>query len=122
MQRIPAATAVSFLNMKKILIAALSFFTGTVSASEIKDVTITRTMMDNSYGSVVFIQVDGDPVRENCHDNATWDYVLATGTDLGKQMLTQVIASHASQKSLKLFGDETCPIGSTENLKRIEVY
>ncbi|GAB1624072.1 hypothetical protein AAOGI_41220 [Agarivorans albus] len=93
------------------------------SSSEIKQTKIMRTMMDLSYAEVVFVQVSGTPSRnQNCHSNTKWDYVLKTDTDLGKQMLTQLIAAQAAQKSVDLSGNDVCPVGATEQLRRIEVY
>jgi len=108
--------------MKLFLMSVIGFISGISQASEISNTKITRTMMDSSYGSVLFIQVEGSPVRTNCHANGTWDYILPTNTDFGKQMLSQILTAHAANKSIKIVGNDLCPIGSTETMKRLELY
>jgi hypothetical protein len=108
--------------MKSLLIITLSFISGITQASEISNTKITRTMMDATYGSKLFIQVEGSPVRENCHINGTWDYVLSTDDDFGKQMLSQILTAHAANKSIKIKGNDNCPVGLTEEMIRLELY
>jgi hypothetical protein len=108
--------------MKFFSMIVVGLLTCISHASEISDTKITRTMMDTSYGSVLFIQVEGSPVRTNCHANGTWDYILPTDTDVGKQILSQILTAHAANKSIKIVGNDLCPIGSTEAMKRLELY
>lgn len=71
---------------------------------------------------VLFIQVEGSPIRTNCHANGTWDYVLPTSTDFGKQLLSRVLTAHAANKTVKISGKDTCSIVSVEEMTRLEIY
>jgi hypothetical protein len=109
--------------MNKIYLMIIAgLVSGVTQASEISNTKITRTMMDSSYGAILFIQVEGTPTRTNCHANGTWDYTLATDTDFGKQMLSQLLIAHAANKSVKIKGNDLCPVGSTETMIRLELY
>ncbi|QDO85850.1 hypothetical protein FM037_24550 [Shewanella psychropiezotolerans] len=95
----------------------------TVFASEIVDTTITRLMMDSTYGQKVFIKTAGVVTRDNCHSTATWDYVLSTDSEFGKQVYAQLLTAYAAKKKLKLVGSGVCIVnGSIEGLKRLELY
>ncbi|MPY24444.1 hypothetical protein [Shewanella sp. YLB-07] len=111
--------------MKTLTIAALSLIALSGNASEIKDVKITKTMMSQSYGSVIFIKVDEAPSRGSghCHTNHSWDYVIATESEFGKQMLSQILTAYAAQKTIALKGNDLCTIvNGSEDLTRIELY
>lgn len=107
--------------MKLPLMMMVGLISGLAQTSEITNTKITRTMMDANYGSILFIQVDGAPERTNCHKNGTWDYVLPTSTDFGKQMLSQILTAHAANKSVSIKGNDDCPVGSTEEMIRLEL-
>ncbi|TRY33405.1 hypothetical protein [Aliiglaciecola sp. M165] len=108
--------------IKLILFIVSMAFTCVTLASEISGTKVTRTMMDATYGLVLFVQVEGSPDRTNCHSNSMWDYVLATDSELGKQMLSKLMAAHASNRTVKIKGNDTCPVGSTEAMTRLEIY
>jgi hypothetical protein len=113
------------MKLKNIMIFIVLITTGfSANSSEIDNTKITRTMMDEGYGQVLFIQVERDPVRDgaHCHSNGTWDYVISTESEFGKQMFSQLLAAYAAGKTIKMFGKGTCLVNSsTETLKRIEL-
>ncbi len=111
--------------MKRIIVLIVFNLIASVSyGSEIDNTKITRTMMDERYGQLLFIQVEHAPSRDSshCHSNGTWDYVLSTESELGKQMFSQLLSAYAASKKIKLFGKDTCLLNSsTETLQRIEL-
>ncbi len=110
--------------MKKLVLVFISLLSFMSNASESGQTTIVKTMMDSDYSTKLFINVGGNITRStnHCHQNATWDFVLDTGTEFGKQMLSQLLMALAAEKKVKLFGSDTCIVnGTIEGLKRIEI-
>lgn len=113
-----------YKHFYKSVFLILFFVSGGVFASEIDNTVITRTMMSSEHGLKFYIQVEGTPIRASghCHANGTWDYVLATDNEFGKQLLSQLLAAHLSGKKVKLYGDDTCnAFRNLEDLTRLEI-
>ena len=94
-------------------------------ASDILNTTISKLMMDNGYGLKLFIQTEDDATRDggHCHTNGTWDYVVSTGDEFGKQIHAQLLAAYAAKKKVNLIGSDTCIVnGNIEGLQRLEVF
>ena len=111
--------------MKKLcLMLIVGLFCGITQASEINNTKITRTMMDSNHGTAIFVQVEGSPSRSSgsCHSNGTWDYILPTDTEFGKQMLSRIMTAHASNKTVRIRGNDDCLLGSVEIMTRLELY
>lgn len=94
------------------------------SASSLSGTKVTKLMNDRSYNEYTFVQVERTPERENghCSINTMWDYVLKTDDQFGRQMHAQLLAAFAAGKTVTLSGTDACEIGSTETLRRIEIY
>ena len=95
------------------------------NGSAIMGTTISRMMIDKEYGSMVFIDADGEAKRSkgHCHSNKSWDFVLLTDDETGKQMYMQLLSAFETNKSMKLVGTKNCIAnGGIESLKRIEIY
>lgn len=112
-------------KMNKMIHALLMLLPVTSIASEINNTTITRLMMDSVYGSKVFIQVEGSAYRDSghCHINSTWDYVISTNDEFGKQIHSQLLMAYAAKKQIKIIGSDLCIVnGNLEGLRRLEMY
>ena len=108
----------------KSVFLILFFVSGGIFASEINNTVITRTMMAAEHGLKFYIQVEGTPNRASghCHANSTWDYVIATDNEFGKQLFSQLLAAHLSGKKVKLYGNDTCKsFLNLEDLTRLEI-
>lgn len=111
--------------MKNLVKLFLITLTVAANASEIRDTKISKIMMDQQYGTELYIQVEGTPSRNagHCHQNSTWDYAISTESEFGKQIFSQVLMAYAAQKNVKLTGNNTCNVCvSCEDLRRIEIY
>ena len=111
--------------MNKSIFTVLALLSLASTASEIPNTTVTRLMMDSSYGQKVFIQVEGSATRDagHCHANATWDYVVSTEDEFGKQIHSQLLTAYAAKKQIKITGSNVCIVnGNIEGLKRLEIY
>ena len=112
--------------MEKVIFLVISLSVSfTALASEIVDTTITRLMMDSTYGQKVFIQTEGVAARDSghCQSTSVWDYVLSTDSEFGKQVYAQLLTAYAAKKQLRLVGSDVCIVnGNIEGLKRLEVY
>lgn len=94
-------------------------------ASSMDNAQITQMMIDRSYSDYIFVQANGKTVGKggsHCSTNTRWNYVLRTNDQFGKQMHSQLMMAFAAGKKVKLEGKNTCPVGVTEELKRITVY
>ena len=112
-------------RMKVFPFFVLLSISSVAASSEVTNAKISRLMMDNNYGPKLFVQVEGSPERASghCHTNPTWDYVISTDDEFGKQMHSQLLAAFVSSKNVKLVGLDECVVnGTLEGLRRIEVY
>ena len=97
-----------------------------LSASEILNAKITKLMIDENLGTIVFIKTDGTSDRTpgaGCHTNASWDYVADLADATGLEIFSTLLAARASQQevSLRGKGQSICDIHSkVETLRRIE--
>ena len=113
--------------MKKRILTLLVLMPMCSIASEIKNTTVTRLMMDRAYGQKLFIQVEGtaDPATRGCHTNQVWDYALATDDEVGKQLHAQLLAAYTAKKKVNLtgMGKDICIVnGNIEGLSRLEMF
>lgn len=112
-------------NVVSNLIMVLSIlFTLPSWASSISNASITKLMNDRNYLNYTYIKLDSGPSRieGHCSSNTTWDFVLNTEDEFGKLMHSQLLAAFAAGKTVILAGNGDCSVGSTENLRRVEVY
>ena len=82
-------------------------------------------MMSQDYGQLLYIQLEQPPIRTSghCHASTSWDFVLSTMDDFGKQMMSQVLVAYTAQNFVKVAGNDVCDIRpTTETLTRIELH
>ncbi len=104
-------------------VVLLSAHTECNSAGLAANTTIDRMMMDENYGTKIYIKTaipsNGGPA---CATQPTWDYVLDTGSQLGIQMYAILVSAHAKGTVLTLLGTHQCDVHATiETLRRIEL-
>ncbi len=110
--------------LNKIIVgAALVSLSTFVSAGKTSNAEIDRMMIDEAYGGLIFIRVDG--ATENmpeCSTNGTWQYVLSLDTELQRETMTSfLLSAYIAGKKVQLIGKDVCDkFGSIETLKRIE--
>lgn len=112
--------------MKKLFTAIILGLTLSFSAfasSSVDNTTITRVMIDQNYGSIIYVQVAGTLSNSpSCLTNNTWQYAFDASTTFGKLMFSQVLAAYNSIKTVKIEGAGTCNNFSTvEDMRRIEL-
>ena len=112
----------------KTLVASLIFFIPITafSGGVISNTKIVALMNDLTYLNYTFIQTEGSAgasrYSSHCHTNTRWDFVLDTSSEFGKQMNANLLAALAAGKTVRLEGKNTCPIGQTEELRRLEIF
>ncbi len=110
---------------EKISLSIYIFLINYCKCVELGGTTISKTMMANGYDAKIFIQAEGEAVRDgsHCHNNSSWDYVLSTEDGIGKQMLSQLLMAFAAKKTIKRIGSDVCIVnGNIEELTRLEIY
>lgn len=83
-------------------------------------------MMDSVYGNKVFIKTSVSASRANghCHTNQSWDYILITDDEFGKQAYSLLLSAYTTKASVSLIGTDTCPSGAStpiEIVRRVEM-
>lgn len=111
------------MKMKKItfllFILLLSMWTGVTHASGYEG-KIIRILTGPTYGTKVFLSVNGDPGQTGCHTNGSYNYVFDGATDSGKITLSVALSAYAAQKLVRVDGTSTCTIyNGVENLQHI---
>lgn len=110
--------------IRKILfVAGLSVSTSGF-ASSVDNALITAMTGDKSYPGYIFIKADGQVLGKNsapCSSGSNWDFVLRASDQFGQQAYYQLTAAFAAGKKVKLTGTNRCPVGATEELKRVEM-
>lgn len=109
---------------KFVTALALIIISSKVLASSTGNTKIIQTMMSSDYGQILFVKVSHPPSRASghCHTSTSWDYVMSTGSELGKQILSQILVAYGSQRDVVISGDNSCNVrSSTETLTRVEL-
>jgi len=104
------------MSYRKLFAAlVIVFFTITAHAGSANDVAITKLGTGPYYESVcggacVFIKVTPTYTgHASCATNTpSWDFVLLTSTEGGKQAYSHLLASHLSGKNISIAGKGTC--------------
>ena len=110
--------------VNKVLIGSfLTLCAYASTASEVSDAKVTRLMIDDVYGQKLYIQIDTNVSRTNCHNNSAWQYVLDTGNEVGKNIHAQLLTALTAAKNVRIIGKDTCLVHSEiETLRRLEIY
>ena len=109
---------------KKIVISILVMLASFQAvASDMKNATILKMMVDTANGDKIFIKASGDvATTPSCATNSSWQFVLPLNSELTKETMTSfLLSAHMAGKKVRLVGNNLCDTyNSIETLRRIE--
>lgn len=103
--------------------SALILLGAQAAASDMRNATIQKMMVDTTHGDKIFIKAAGNiDSLPSCSTNGTWQYVLPLNTELQKDTMTSMLLSaYMAGKKVRLTGSGVCDsYGSIETLNRVE--
>lgn len=110
--------------MKKLIVLLIMLTTNSVClANNVSNAKIKKIMMDQNYSTKVYIVLDKSQASLiACHSNSSWQYVVDTGTEFGKQLYSILMILYTTGKSANFIGKNNCDVYfSIESLRRIEL-
>lgn len=111
------------MNGKKIVACLLVGLSIEAGASDMRNATIQKMMVDTHHGDKLFIKATGSvDSLPSCSINGTWQYLLPLDTELKKDTMTSLLLSaYMAGKKVRLTGSGQCDSYNTiETLRRIE--
>lgn len=108
--------------MKTILFILMSMVVFSISAAEVKPAKISRIMMDQQYGQKLYVKLTPSPAKIVCNTNSVWDFVLFSGSEVGEDMLSQMLIAYSEKKEIKILSNGKCDVNNIEIATRIELF
>ena len=95
--------------INKLLINLMIFTIPSFAISSTNVGTILQIKAGPQSGSQAYIQLGGNALAfENCQNNGTWHYSIDISGDMGKATLSLALAAYTANKTVKIFGLDTC--------------
>lgn len=109
--------------MNRLFLVVLLFVQGSVFASTVDNTKIKSILAGQTYGNVVFLQIDPKPstIDATCQQNSQYNFAFDPTTEIGKVTLSMVLTAYASQNDVYLDGDKLCGTNSAgvEDVRQI---